>query len=106
MIKVFLKGEQTDWDLYLGCLAGAYPATPHESTGLTPNLIMLGREARLPADITFYPKIPRDSEQNYGEYTESVRERLQKAHRIARQNLDRATKRQKSHYDMKATMSK
>ncbi|KAJ8309915.1 hypothetical protein KUTeg_011780 [Tegillarca granosa] len=35
-----------------------------------------------------------------------IRERLQKADRIARHNLDRATKRQKSHYDMKATMSK
>ncbi|KAJ8311882.1 hypothetical protein KUTeg_010566 [Tegillarca granosa] len=29
-----------------------------------------------------------------------------KAHRIARQNLHCATKRQKSHYDTKATMSK
>jgi len=29
-------------------LAGAYRATPHDSTGLTPYLMMLGREVKLP----------------------------------------------------------
>lgn len=52
MIKSYIRGEQRDWDLYLGCLSGAYHATQHESTGLTPNLLMLGREVRLPSDVT------------------------------------------------------
>ncbi|CAC5370409.1 unnamed protein product [Mytilus coruscus] len=43
MIRAYLKGEQTDWDINLGCLAAAYRATPHESTGLTPNVLMLGK---------------------------------------------------------------
>ena len=42
MIKVYLKGQQTGWDKHLGCLAGAYRGSTHESTGLTPNLMMLG----------------------------------------------------------------
>ena len=46
MIKKYLKGEQENWDLNLGCLASAYRATPQEATGLTPNLLMLGREVR------------------------------------------------------------
>ena len=29
MIKAYLKNEQTDWDLHLGCLAAAYRSTPH-----------------------------------------------------------------------------
>ena len=29
MIKAYLKGQQDEWDLDLGCLAGAYRATPH-----------------------------------------------------------------------------
>ena len=37
--------------LNLGCLAGAYCATQHESTGPSPNLLMLGQEIRLPSDI-------------------------------------------------------
>ena len=34
MIKAYLKDEQTDWDQNLGCLAGAYRASPNESTKL------------------------------------------------------------------------
>lgn len=49
MIKAYICGEQKDWDLYLGCLAGAYRATTNESTKLTPNRLMIGREVRLPA---------------------------------------------------------
>ena len=33
------------------CLAGAYRTTQHASTNLTPNLMMLGREVRLPHEI-------------------------------------------------------
>jgi hypothetical protein len=51
MIKAYIKDEQTDWDLYLGCLAVAYRATMQESTELTPNLLMLGREVRLPGQL-------------------------------------------------------
>ena len=53
MIKAYLCGEQTEWDLHLGCLAGAYRATPNESTRLTPNMLTMGREVRLPAELVF-----------------------------------------------------
>jgi len=79
MIKVYLKGEQTNWDKNLGCLAGTYRATANESTGLTPNLIMLGREVRLPADSTLGPnKRDQNSAQNCGEYVENLREKFHK----------------------------
>jgi transposase InsO family protein len=39
MIKSFLRGEQTNWDMNLGCLVGAYRASPHESTGFTPTYL-------------------------------------------------------------------
>ena len=35
MIKSYLRGQQHNWDQHLGCLAAAYQATPHESTGMT-----------------------------------------------------------------------
>ena len=44
MIKAYLKDSDEDWDQNLGCLAAAYRSTPHESTGMTPNALMLGRE--------------------------------------------------------------
>ena len=46
MIKAYLQGEQTDWDLNLDCLVFVYRASPSESTHLTANLLFLGREVR------------------------------------------------------------
>ncbi|CAC5421593.1 unnamed protein product [Mytilus coruscus] len=44
MIKSYFRGEQTNCDINLGCLAVAYRASPNESTCLTPNILMLGME--------------------------------------------------------------
>ena len=43
IIKAYLCDEQEEWDLHLGCLAGAYRATPHETTKMTPNFMTMGR---------------------------------------------------------------
>ena len=102
MIKAFLKDEQSDWDLHLGCLAAAYRATPHASTGLTPNLLMLGREVRLPVDL-IYGGIPNENGEtiSYGDYVDQLQNRMQRAHDIARKHLGEAAKRQKEIYDSK-----
>ena len=43
MIKAYLCGEQKEGDLHLGCLAGAYRATPNEAIKMTPNLLTMDR---------------------------------------------------------------
>ena len=53
MIRAYLKGQQREWNRHTGCLAAAYRATPHESNGLTANMLMLGREVRLPGEVLF-----------------------------------------------------
>ena len=58
MIKAYLRGEQRQWDLHLGCLAGAYRATPNESTRMTPNLFTISREVRLPEELVSGPPSP------------------------------------------------
>jgi hypothetical protein len=70
MIKAYIKDEQTYWDRFLGCLARAYRSTVQESTGLTPNLIMIGREVRLPAEVMF------GNISSYGTYVEQLRDRM------------------------------
>ncbi len=89
MVKAYLKGEQTEWDKNLGCLAAAYRATPNESTGLSPNLLMLGREVRLPAEVMFGSgtALPGESVTSYGEYVDHLRDRMQRAHEVARDHL-------------------
>ena len=100
MIRAYLTGEQEDWDLHLGCLAGAYRSSPNESTHLTPNLLNLGREIRLPADVIFGHVSTAESETpRYGEYVESLRDRLLHAHEVARKYLQSSSKRSKEVYD-------
>jgi transposase InsO family protein len=107
MIKAYLKGEQEDWDLHLGCLAAAYRTTPHDSTTLTPNLIVLGREVRLPAELVYGHKTSPSGEQvsSYGEYVEFLRERMHTAHVIARKHLGVSATRQKATYDKNVSLN-
>ncbi len=103
MIKSYLRGEQTDWDLNLGCLAAAYRATPNESTGITPNLLMLGREVRLPAEVMFGSGagLHGDEVTSYGGYVDRLRQRMQQAHEVAREHLHQRATRQNQAADSK-----
>jgi predicted aspartyl protease len=96
MIRAYLKGKAKNWDRNLGCLAAAYRATQHESTGYTPNHLMLGREVRLPADIIF--GTPDIKNCKYGEYATKVKQDLGRAHLIARENLKKAATRIEGHH--------
>ena len=100
MIKCFIKGEQDKWDLHLGCLAGAYQQTRHESTGLSPNMMMLGREVHSAAEIQYGIRAYK----SYGQpasYVQEIRAKMQHAHDLARMRLSTITQRQKALYDEK-----
>ena len=103
MIKACLCGEQKEWDLHLGCLAGAYRATPNEATKMTPNLLTMGREVRLPAELVFGSTNSYDGEDitSYGDFVDVLRARMQYAHEIARKYMSAAAKRSKDLYDTK-----
>ena len=51
MITAYAAEHQRTWDRYLPMLTMAYRSTPHESSGFSPNQLMLGREVSLPVDI-------------------------------------------------------
>ena len=107
MVKAYLCGEQRDWDLHLGCLAGAYRATPNESTKLSPNLLAIGREVRLPAELVFSSKNTCDGLDitSYGEYVDQLRQKMQYAHEVARKHLSCSAKRSKEIYDTKISVN-
>ena len=106
MIRAYLVHEQEDWDMYLGCLAGAYRSTPNESTRMTPNLLSLGREVRLPGDVMCQPELAKvDDSVDHCEYVEELRDRMVVAHEIARRHLQAAAKRSKEVYDTKVVQT-
>lgn len=100
MIKSYMEGQQTHWDVNLGCLASAYRSTQHESTGFSPNLLMMGREVRLPAALLF-GEPPSTNGNSFGEYVEQLRQDMERAHDLTRVHLQQAARRQKENYDVK-----
>ena len=106
MIKAYLCGEQENWDLNLGCLAAAYRACPHESTGLSPNLLMLGRELRIPSELLYGGQSNNDkSIVSYGDFVANLKARIQHAHDIARKHLGSTARRQSEIYNAKLVVN-
>ena len=105
MIRAYLKGEQNNWDVNLGCLAAAYRASVCESTGFTPNMLLLGREARKPYDVGLSGQSHLEGH-IYVNYVQELIGKLQKAHTLARTNLERSNRRQKDFYDGKSVLHK
>ena len=106
MIKSYLQNEQGEWDRHLGCLAAAYRATPHSTTGMTPNLLMLGREVRLPVEVMMGVGKATTGEEvtSYGEYVDNLRLHMQKAHDVAREHLGKKAVKVKETYDAKKSL--
>jgi len=100
MIKSYLVDQQ-EWDLYLGCVAGAYRASPNETTKLTPNMLCMGREVRMPANIQFRDNAgePGGTEGSLCSLVIEMRERLRHAHEVVREHIGISARRKKDMYD-------
>ena len=48
-LRTCVEHTHLEWDDLLDTVMSAYRATPHSATGFSPNMVMLGREVRLPA---------------------------------------------------------
>lgn len=102
MLTAFCQKEKrTDWDIAIPYVMLAYRSTPQESTGLSPNMLMLGRKLRTPIDLQYPP--PENPHMEYHcktEYVEWVRRVQREAHELARRYLKQASERQKRNYDL------
>ena len=94
-----VSDHQTDWDKMLPYVAAALRASPSESTGYSTNYLMFGREVNTPADIV-YGVVEPQAETSYDDFVESVRDRMQEAYNVVRENLHIAANRNKRYYDM------
>jgi hypothetical protein len=103
MIRAYINEERDNWDESLALLLMAYRSTVQESTGCSPNLMMLGREVETPLDVQYYPGDIIARQERCGvQYAEWLRDSMRTAHRIARDNLQKAAQRQKRNYDSRA----
>ena len=92
---------QKNWDEHLPFATSAYRATPQESTGETPNMMMLGREIRLPIDLTT-SSLEDEEDLDGTDYAQQLRSKFRNAHKRAKECLDKSAVRQKKAYDRKS----
>jgi hypothetical protein len=78
-------------------VVAAYRRSVHESSGVTPNLMVYGRETKMPLDLVVGspPEVPKCP----FAYVAEIKSNLQQAHDFARKQLKISAKKQKIHYD-------
>ena len=79
----------------------AYRSSKHESTGYSPNLLTLGREARAPIDIVLGLPNAEEQQENYDTYVETLSDRMREAYSFVRKEIGRAAERNKKYYDVR-----
>ena len=98
----FLQGKQRRWDEYLPVLGMDLQATVNRRIGFTPDMLQLGREVNMPADVILnFPQaeqLPLTQE----EYLQKMLSRLQEVQHQAQQHLQQVQLTQKKYYDLKA----
>lgn len=103
MLKAYVDVTRTDWDDHIPYLLMAYRSSVHDSTGFTPNRLMLGREIALPSDI-MYGKPPNSVEHAcYHEFVHWFDRASTDCFAFARENLAKTAIRQKRNFDTGVT---
>jgi len=102
MLKSFVNEHRNDWDDHLPYINMAYRATPHDSTGCSPNLMMFGTEVNMPLDVMVGR--PGDTAQAVcpNEYVEWLKNSLHHCYEYASRQLTANAGRQKRYYDLRA----
>ena len=101
MMSSYISDKQDDWDEHLPLLMLAYRSSVHESTGVSPALMMFGRELTLPVDMTLGRPIRADR-LCATEHACQLEEKLLDIHDFARKHLNISSESMKRRYDIKA----
>lgn len=101
MIRCYINRDQTVWDEQLLLLLAAYRSTPHQSTGISPNFIMLGRKVHQITDLVLKDSEAIREALDHATYTEKLKSALDTAHSVARKSLYKCQQKQKRLHDVR-----
>ena len=100
MLTAYCEKNQKSWDTYLPLLASAYRSSPHGSTEMTPNKLMLGREVDLPLSLSVGR--PAGEVVTADEFVSNLEQKFREVHELARKHLKKNAVYRKRHYDLHA----
>ena len=100
LLRQMTSKHQRDWDEHIGLATMAYRSMVHESTGQTPNRMMLGRELPMPSHLLVEtPEQDESQDSTDLTFIAGLEKRMQEAHELAREQLKRSHVHQKREYD-------
>ena len=102
-LQKLVNDHQDDWDDLLDNILFAYRSSRQDSTKCSPFLLMYGREARLPIDLTRVPSDIAPDKLDFETKVQKMLELQKELHDKARINIDieKTQARQKRQYDAK-----
>ena len=104
MLRVYCSRYMTDRDKYLPQMVEAYNSTQHSTTGISPFMILTGRERAMP--LTFiYPEYEGKKTSPQAYVSEAVK-RQQELNELCRRNTAQAQMRQRKKFDEKILQAK
>ena len=104
MLRVYCSRYMTDWDKYLPQVVGAYSSTQHSTTGISPFMMLTGRERAMPLTL-FYPEHEGKTMSHQAYIKEAVK-RQQELNELCRRNTAQAQMRQWKKYDERILQAK
>lgn len=103
MLKKVLAGEGRQWDVMLPYVLFAHREAPQATVGFTPFELLLGLEVRGLLDVLREDWTgEKDTEEDVVTYVSRVRERMEEAQEIVKQNSSAMQTKHKEYYDRKA----
>jgi len=97
-----VRESQRDWDKRLPLILAAYRATPHESTGMTPNRLFLGHEVRMPIDVVMgLPPEETSGMMTAHDYLSKLHSNATEVYRLTLEKLCASAERRKRGYDVR-----
>jgi transposase InsO family protein len=107
MLGKIVSDSQRNWDECLPPVMAAYRASPHDSTGFSPNKLFLGRENRMPLDLLMgFPEEELERNRSSNQFVAEIQEKTENAYAIARKQLGVAAERRKATYDIRVKVAK
>ena len=103
-LSMYTSKYQTDWDSYIPSVLMAYRVSPATNSTLhTPFMLLRGRQAILPIDLTLL--IPNEAFKNASEHLKDILPKLETFHSVAMENIKKAQQKMKKYYDKNAQSS-
>ena len=99
-LAAFVNRRASDWPLHLDAVMMAARSAVHTAMNETPNMMMLGREVRLPVDLLVGGPPELEYEVvTHSEYAASLVEAMRDIHAVVTQHLGPYYRYQKAYYD-------